>query len=296
MAQFAYSGRTRAGQTVSGERMADSMDSAVAALRRDQILVTRITPAKVKLVAADAKAGKLGKKVKTKNLAVFTRQFSVMIDAGLPLVQCLDILGSQEDDKLRRRHPQTRATWNRGVVADAMRQHQRRSTLSHQHGGRRQAGGILDTILERLATIEKAVKLAGQVKSAMICPIAVIVIAGGGRRHSVEGDSDVRVAVCRPRREPSAADAHRHLAQRQSGRFFPFSWPGRVVYRFRRFPDERGTPRSGSVAAKAHPWRPSAEDRRGAVLPTLSTLITPASDSGRTRITRNAGNSIIGMR
>src|SRR6202040_2763082 len=98
MASFAYSGRTRAGQTVSGERVADSMDAAVAALRRDQIQVTKILPSKV--IAAPKKVvvklGKAGKKVAAKNLAVFVRQFSVMIDAGLPLVQCLDILGSQE--------------------------------------------------------------------------------------------------------------------------------------------------------------------------------------------------------
>src|SRR5882672_4664467 len=98
MPTFAYTGRTRAGQTVSGERVADSMDAATAALRREQINVTRITPAKAKAkeeAKKDNKGGKSGKKVAAKNLAVFTRQFSVMIDAGLPLVQCLDILGSQ---------------------------------------------------------------------------------------------------------------------------------------------------------------------------------------------------------
>src|SRR3989442_8680190 len=100
MPTFAYSGRTRAGQNVTGERAADTMDAAVAALRREQILVTRITAAKAKEeAAAKEKKGKLNKKVSAKNLAVFTRQFSVMIDAGLPLVQCLDILGSQEEDK-----------------------------------------------------------------------------------------------------------------------------------------------------------------------------------------------------
>src|SRR5262245_38505662 len=99
MATFAYSGRTRAGQTVSGERTADTADAAVAALRREQILVTRIAAAGKEASARKEKAGKLGKKVKAKNLAIFTRQFSVMIDAGLPLVQCLDILGSQEEDK-----------------------------------------------------------------------------------------------------------------------------------------------------------------------------------------------------
>src|SRR6185295_8156126 len=98
MPTFAYAGRTRGGETVSGERVADSMDAAVAGLKRDQILVTRINPAK-DAPAKKEKVGKTGKKVAAKNLAVFTRQFSVMIDAGLPLVQCLDILGSQEEDK-----------------------------------------------------------------------------------------------------------------------------------------------------------------------------------------------------
>src|SRR5581483_3437458 len=97
MPTFAFAGRTRGGENVSGERSADNMDAAVAALRREQILVTRITPAKEK--AAEGRKGKAGKKVAAKNVAVFTRQFSVMIDAGLPLVQCLEILGTQEEDK-----------------------------------------------------------------------------------------------------------------------------------------------------------------------------------------------------
>ena len=95
MATFAYSGRTRAGQNVTGERIAESVDAAVAALRREQILITQIKPVKEKAAPKARKA----KRVSAKNLAVFTRQFSVMIDAGLPLVQCLEILGSQEEDK-----------------------------------------------------------------------------------------------------------------------------------------------------------------------------------------------------
>src|SRR5216683_5957364 len=185
MASFAYSGRTRAGQTVSGERVADSMDAAVAALRRDQILVTRILPSKA--AAAPKKAaeriGKAGKKVAAKNLAVFTRQFSVMIDAGLPLVQCLEILGSQEEDKnFAATILQTRSDVESGAsLADAMRKHPKAfDPLFTNMIAAGEAGGILDTILKRLATyIEKAVKLAGQVKSAMIYPIAVVVIAGG---------------------------------------------------------------------------------------------------------------------
>ena len=182
MATFAYSGRTRTGQTVSGERVADTMEAATALLRREQILVTRITPAKAKADAAPkAKVGKIGKKVKAKNLAVFTRQFSVMIDAGLPLVQCLEILGNQEEDaNFAAVIMQTRADVESGAsLADAMRKHPRTfDPLFTNMIAAGEAGGILDTILKRLATyIEKAVKLSGQVKSAMIYPVAVIVIA-----------------------------------------------------------------------------------------------------------------------
>jgi len=183
MPTFAYSGRTRAGQTVSGERIADSMDAAVSALRRDQINVTRITPAKEKKAEAAKKTGTVGKKVAAKNLAVFTRQFSVMIDAGLPLVQCLDILGNQEEDKnFAAVILQTRTDVESGAsLADAMRKHPKTfDGLFTNMIAAGEAGGILDTILKRLATyIEKAVKLAGQVKSAMIYPVAVVVIAGG---------------------------------------------------------------------------------------------------------------------
>jgi type IV pilus assembly protein PilC len=184
MPTFAYSGRTRAGQTVSGERVADTMDAAMAALRREQINVTKITPAAAKADAKekDKKAGKLNKKVSAKNLAVFVRQFSVMIDAGLPLVQCLDILGSQEEDRnFAAVILQTRTDVESGAsLADAMRKHPKTfDPLFTNMIAAGEAGGILDTILKRLATyIEKAVKLSGQVKSAMIYPVAVIVIAG----------------------------------------------------------------------------------------------------------------------
>ena len=182
MPTFAYSGRTRAGQTVTGERASDTMDNAVAALKREQILVTRITPAKAKEEAGKKeKVGKLGKKVSAKNLAVFTRQFSVMIDAGLPLVQCLDILGGQEEDKnFAAVILATRTDVESGQsLADAMRKHPRTfDPLFTNMIAAGEAGGILDTILKRLATfIEKAVKLKGQVKSAMIYPIAVVTIA-----------------------------------------------------------------------------------------------------------------------
>jgi type IV pilus assembly protein PilC len=184
MPTFAYAGRTRGGENVTGERIADNADAAVAALRREQILVTRIAPTKAKAVAAIAavpKAGKLGKKANPKNLAVFVRQFSVMIDAGLPLVQCLEILGTQEEDRnFSATILATRSDVESGAsLADAMKKHPKAfDPLFTNMIAAGEAGGILDTILKRLATyIEKAVKLKGQVKSAMIYPIAIIAIA-----------------------------------------------------------------------------------------------------------------------
>ena len=183
MATFKYTGRTRRGETVSGERVADTMDAATIALRREQILVTKISPVKAK---ADPKTG--GRKLKdrsvdSKNLAVFTRQFSVMIDAGLPLVQCLDILGNQEEDKrFARVILDTRSDVEGGAaLADAMKKHPKVfDALYTNMIAAGEAGGILDTILKRLAVyIEKNVKLKQQVKSAMIYPIAVLVIAAG---------------------------------------------------------------------------------------------------------------------
>ncbi len=186
MPTFAYSGRTRGGQTVTGERIADTMDAAVAALRREQIMVTRIDPSKA-AAKADAKEAaapggpKPGKSVPTKNLAIFTRQFSVMIDAGLPLVQCLDILGKQEPHKnfsaviLKVREDVEAGA----ALADSMKKHPKTfDPLYTNMVAAGEAGGILDTILKRLAVyIEKNVKLKSEVKSAMIYPIAVVVIA-----------------------------------------------------------------------------------------------------------------------
>ena len=176
MPTFAFSGRTRAGETITGERVADTMDAVVATLRREQVLVTQINPAKAKTKARRAKT------VNPKNLAVFVRQFSVMIDAGLPLVQCLEILGTQEEDKnFAEVILATRGDVESGAsLADAMRKHPKTfDSLFTNMIAAGEAGGILDTILKRLATyIEKNVKLKGQVKSAMIYPVAIVIIAG----------------------------------------------------------------------------------------------------------------------
>src|SRR5688500_7380340 len=178
MPTFAFSGRNRGGETISGERIGDTMDAVVATLRREQILVTRITPAQAK--AAAPKKLK-AKSVPAKNLAVFTRQFSVMIDAGLPLVQCLEVLGTQEENKhFSQVILATRADVEGGAsLADAMQRHPKTfDALFTNMIAAGEAGGILDTILKRLAVyIEKAVKLKGQVQSAMIYPVAIVVIA-----------------------------------------------------------------------------------------------------------------------
>ncbi|MBA2353255.1 MAG: type II secretion system F family protein [Luteitalea sp.] len=178
MQAFAFTGRTRAGEAITGERQAESMEAMVSALRREQILITRIDPLKARATKAAPRASG---KVPAKSLAIFTRQFSVMIDAGLPLVQCLDILGKQEPHKrFAATILKVREEVESGLsLADAMRKHPRTFdalfTNMIQAG---EAGGILDTILKRLATyIEKNVKLIGQVKSAMIYPVAVILIA-----------------------------------------------------------------------------------------------------------------------
>ena len=178
MPAFAWKGKTRDGKVVSGERVADSRAAVETALRREQVVVTS-----VKERGKEVALSKAGGKVPAKALAVFTRQFSVMIDAGLPLVQCLEILGSQQDHKgFARVLQQTRMDVEAGAsLADAMRKHPKTfDDLFTNMIAAGEAGGILDTILKRLATyIEKAVKLKSQVKGAMVYPVAVFTIAGG---------------------------------------------------------------------------------------------------------------------
>src|SRR6186997_3397955 len=176
MPAYVWKGKTRDGKAVSGERVADSKEAVMALLRRDQILVSS-----VKEKGKEMAIPKFGGGVPAKSLAVFVRQFSVMIDAGLPLVQCLEILGSQQDNKtFAKILQQTRMDVEGGAtLADAMRKHPKAfDELFTNMIAAGEAGGILDTILKRLATyIEKAVKLKGQVKSAMVYPVAVVVIA-----------------------------------------------------------------------------------------------------------------------
>ncbi len=176
MPAFVWKGKNRDGKAVSGEQSADTKEAVMAVLRRQQILVSSVKE-KGKEVALPKFSGS----VPPKDLAVFTRQFSVMIDAGLPLVQCLEILGNQQENKTFAKILQhTRMDVESGsTLADAMRKHPKAfDELFVNMIAAGEAGGILDTILKRLAVyIEKAVKLRGQVKGAMVYPVAVIGIA-----------------------------------------------------------------------------------------------------------------------
>jgi type IV pilus assembly protein PilC len=177
MPAYVWKGKTRDGKAVSGERSAENKEAVMALLRRDQILVSSVKEKGKEMVLP-----KFGGGVPAKELAIFVRQFSVMIDAGLPLVQCLEILGTQQENKtFAKILQQTRIDVEGGAsLADAMRKHPKAfDDLFVNMIAAGEAGGILDTILKRLATyIEKAVKLKGQVKGAMVYPVAVIGIAG----------------------------------------------------------------------------------------------------------------------
>ena len=177
MPAYVWKGKTRDGKAVSGERSAENKEAVMALLRRDQILVSSVKEKGKEMVLP-----KFGGGVPAKELAIFVRQFSVMIDAGLPLVQCLEILGSQQENKtFAKILQQTRMDVEGGAsLADAMRKHPKAfDDLFVNMIAAGEAGGILDTILKRLAVyIEKAVKLKSQVKGAMVYPVAVLSIAG----------------------------------------------------------------------------------------------------------------------
>jgi type IV pilus assembly protein PilC len=166
------------GRAQEGVIAADSKDAVIAMLRRQQVMVSGVTE-KGKEIAIP----KFGGGVKQKEIAIFTRQFSVMIDAGLPLVQCLEILGSQQKNRVFQKVLfQVRQDVESGSsLADSLRKHPKVfNDLFCNMIEAGESGGILDTILQRLSTyIEKSVKLKAAVTSAMIYPVAVITIAIG---------------------------------------------------------------------------------------------------------------------
>ncbi|MEP7150682.1 MAG: type II secretion system F family protein [Nitrospira sp.] len=178
MSTFAYVGRNRQGAVKKGELSAKTRDEAVDQLRKQQVVVTS-------LEEKSGKGGKfkfsLGSGLNDKDLVVFTRQFGTMINAGLPLIQCLDILSTQSENKVLR---ETVADVKNGVEAgstfsDALKKHPKvfdELYTNMIHAG--EVGGLLDTILTRLAKhIEKAMKLKGQIKSAMVYPTAIVGVA-----------------------------------------------------------------------------------------------------------------------
>src|SRR5437763_4324454 len=178
MPTYVFKGRNRLGEVMVGERIAESRETLRQMLRGEQVMLTTVKE-KGREIAVP-KIAKRGK-VKTKDLAIFARQFSVMIDAGLPLVQCLDILASQQANKY---FQQVLGTVRQDVeegatLAQAMARHPKVfDQLFVNMIEACETGGILDLILQRLSTfIEKIVKLKRDVVSAMIYPAAVIVIA-----------------------------------------------------------------------------------------------------------------------
>jgi type IV pilus assembly protein PilC len=173
MPAYAWKGKNRLGDLQEGVIVSDSRDSAAATLKRNGLQVLSVRP--------QSEGAKSYGKVKPKDLAIFTRQFSVMIDAGLPLVQCLEILGAQQVDKnFQKTIAAVRSDVEQGATLQtALSKHPKAfNDLYVNMVGAGEAGGILDLILQRLSGyIEKAVKLTGKVKGAMTYPITVILIA-----------------------------------------------------------------------------------------------------------------------
>jgi len=178
MPTYVFKGRNRMNEVVVGERVADNREALRQILRREQVTLTS-----VKEKGREIGIPKIGgrKKVKSKDLSIFTRQFSVMIDAGLPLVQCLEILAQQQDNKyFQQVLMQVRQDVEEGsTLAAAMARHPK--VFDQLYANMVEAGetgGILDLILQRLSTfIEKLVKLKRDIISAMIYPTAVVLMA-----------------------------------------------------------------------------------------------------------------------
>src|SRR5229473_1422810 len=176
MPDYKYQGTSRSGSSVSGVMTASNKTELASLLKRQQITATKMTEK-----GKEFSVPTFGGGVKAKELAIFTRQFSVMIDAGLPLVQCLEILAGQQENKVFQKVlTGTRAAVEGGsTLSAAMRQYDKVFDALYVNlveAG--ETGGILDTILQRLSTyIEKNVKLKRAVKSAMVYPIAVLSVA-----------------------------------------------------------------------------------------------------------------------
>ena len=182
MPTFVWEGKTAQGRAMKGELEAPNLEAVVTVLRHRRIrpIPNRIRE-KGKGLEKEITIPGFGEKVKTKDLSIFTRQFATMIDAGLPIVQCLDILGEQSESKLLRNTVRTIRQDVEGgaTLADALRKHPKifdALYINMVEAG--EAGGVLNTVLNRIALfIEKANKLKKKVKGAMIYPCAIIAVA-----------------------------------------------------------------------------------------------------------------------
>ncbi|MBA2662907.1 MAG: type II secretion system F family protein [Bradymonadaceae bacterium] len=176
MPVFVWEGKTRAGDVKKGEMNAANADEVTQRLRQQEIAASKI---KKKAAGAGVKIG--GSRVPTKSLVIFTRQFSTMIDAGLPLVQCLDLLGNAEPNKnFQRILAAVKGDIEAGgTLADSMAKHPGAfNSLYTSLVAAGEMAGILDTVMSRLATqIEKAEKLKSRVKSAFTYPTIVFAVA-----------------------------------------------------------------------------------------------------------------------
>jgi type IV pilus assembly protein PilC len=178
MPDYKYQGTSRSGSSVSGTMTAANKSELATLLKRQQITATKMTEK-----GKEFNIPTFGGGVKAKELAIFTRQFSVMIDAGLPLVQCLEILASQQENKFFQKVlTATRSQVEGGAtLSTAMRASPKvfdALYVNMVEAG--ETGGILDTILQRLSSyIEKNVKLQRAVKSALVYPVGVLTVAGG---------------------------------------------------------------------------------------------------------------------
>ncbi len=180
MPVYVWKGRTVGGEIQSGELTFDTQDEALQALRKKRIIITSVREKKgdIKFTMPS-----IGGSVSTRDLAIFTRQFATMINAGLPLVQCLDILSKQTEKERFR-----------GIIAQVMREVEAGNTLAESLAKKEnqkafdelyvnmveagEAGGILDDILQRLATfIEKAEALKRKIQGAMVYPAVVMTVA-----------------------------------------------------------------------------------------------------------------------
>jgi type IV pilus assembly protein PilC len=177
MATFAYVGRSKSGSVKKGELVAKNRDEAVEQLRKQSVVVTSLE----EKAAKEGFTLSFGSGMSDKDLVVFTRQFGTMINAGLPLIQCLEILSTQsENAALRKAVGDVKVQVEGGsTFSDALKKHPKIFDdlyVNMVHAG--EVGGLLDTILNRLSKhIEKAMKLKGQIKSAMVYPSAIVGIA-----------------------------------------------------------------------------------------------------------------------